>query len=96
MLGPYQTFRQMVAEDPRCSTKNPLFSTLEQPGAGSYLVPNSPLQFSAAERPAPQRAPILGEHTDLVLSEILGLSDAEIRRLRDARVVAGPIELSGR
>ena len=24
--GPYQTFRQMVEEDPRCSTRNPLFS----------------------------------------------------------------------
>jgi 2-methylfumaryl-CoA isomerase len=91
--GPYQTFRQMVESDPRCSTQNPLFSTLEQPGVGSYLVPASPLQFSATERPAPRRAPILGEHTDLVLSEVLGLSDAEIGRLRDARVVAGPIEL---
>jgi len=92
--GPYQTFRQMVESDPRCSTRNPLFATLEQPGIGSYLVPGSPLQFSGAERPAPSRAPILGEHTDLVLSEVLGLSDAEIGRLRDARVVAGPIELA--
>ena len=84
----------MVDDDPRCSTQNPLFATLEQPGIGSYLVPGSPLQFSAFERPAPRRAPILGEHTDLVLSEVLGLSGAEIGRLRDAHVVAGPIELS--
>jgi 2-methylfumaryl-CoA isomerase len=92
--GPYQTFRRMVEEDPRCSTWNPLFSMLEQPGIGSYLVPGSPLQFSGAERVPPRRAPILGEHTDEVLSERLGLSAAEIGRLRDSRVVAGPIELT--
>jgi 2-methylfumaryl-CoA isomerase len=92
--GPYQTFRQMVKEDPRCSTRNPLFAWLEQPGIGRYLVPGSPLQFSEVESRAPQRAPVLGEHTDLVLSEALGLSDMEIGRLRDQRVVAGPIELT--
>jgi 2-methylfumaryl-CoA isomerase len=92
--GPYQTFRQLVEEDPRCSTRNPLFAMLEQPGIGSYLVPGSPLQFSAAERVSPQRAPRLGEHTDEVLSEVLQLSSGQIGQLRDKKVVAGPIELS--
>jgi 2-methylfumaryl-CoA isomerase len=40
-----------------------------------------------------RRAPILGEHTDEVLSEILQLSNAQIGVLRDKRVVAGPIDL---
>jgi 2-methylfumaryl-CoA isomerase len=91
--GPYQTFAQMVAEDPRCSTANPLFSTIEQPGIGAYLVPGSPLQFSALARQAPHRAPLLGEHTDEILADVLGLSSGQIGELRDARVVAGPIEL---
>jgi 2-methylfumaryl-CoA isomerase len=92
--GPYQTFRQLVEEDPRCSIQNPLFATLEQPGIGSYLVPGSPLRFSAAEHVPPRRAPRLGEHTDEVLSEILQLSSGQIGQLRDKKVVAGPIELS--
>jgi 2-methylfumaryl-CoA isomerase len=92
--GPYQTFRQLVEEDPRCSTQNPLFSRLEQPGIGSYLVPGSPLQFSNEERLVPRRAPLLGEHTDEVLSDLLGLSGAEIGKLRAKGVVAGPIEVS--
>jgi 2-methylfumaryl-CoA isomerase len=92
--GPYQTFRQMVEEDPRCSTRNPLFGLLEQPGIGSYLVPGSPLQFSAAGRVPPRPAPRLGEHTDEVLSEVLQLSSGQIGQLRDKKVVAGPIELS--
>jgi 2-methylfumaryl-CoA isomerase len=91
--GPYQTFAQMVAGDPRCSTANPLFSLIEQPGIGSYLVPGSPLQFAAVPRAAPRRAPLLGEHTDEILGGVLGLSDGQIGKLRDARVVGGPIEL---
>lgn len=91
--GPYQTFAQMVAEDPRCSTANPLFSMTEQPGIGTYLVPGSPLQFAAAARDVPRRAPVLGEHTDEILADVLGMSSGRIGELRDARVVAGPIDL---
>ncbi|MFZ0387962.1 MAG: CoA transferase [Solirubrobacteraceae bacterium] len=88
--GPYQTFGQLVTEDPRCSPANPMFSMLAQPGIGEYLVPGSPLEFSSLGRLAPARAPVLGEHTDQVLAELLGLSDTEIGRLHDAGVVAGP------
>ncbi len=88
--GPYQTFGQLVTEDPRCSPANPMFSMLAQPGIGEYLVPGSPLEFSSLGRLAPTRAPVLGEHTDQVLAELLGLSDTEIGRLHDAGVVAGP------
>jgi 2-methylfumaryl-CoA isomerase len=88
--GPYQTFTQLVTEDPRCSPANPMFSMLQQPGIGEYLVPGSPLEFSALGRLPPNRAPVLGEHTDQVLAELLGLSDTEIGQLHDAGVVAGP------
>jgi 2-methylfumaryl-CoA isomerase len=91
--GPYQTFLQMVEEDPRCSTDNPMFAEIEQPGIGSYLVPGSPLSFSGLPRAAPTRAPILGEHTDQVLTEALGLGDGQIGKLRDEGIVGGPIEL---
>jgi len=67
-----------------------MFSLLQQPGIGEYLVPGSPLEFSALGRLPPTRAPVLGEHTDQVLAELLGLSDTEIGRLHDAGVVAGP------
>ncbi|MCG6860429.1 MAG: CoA transferase [Chromatiaceae bacterium] len=92
--GPYRTFRQMLQEDPRVSTANPMFSELEQPGIGSYLVPGSPIDFGAFDREPPRRAPILGEHTDEILSQDLGLSDSEIGRLRQAGLVAGPVEIS--
>ena len=87
--GPYQTFTELVEQDPRCSPANPLFANVEQPGIGTYRMPGSPLVFGAAERLAPQRAPTLGEHTEEVLADVLGLSDAEIGRLLGDGVVAG-------
>ncbi|MBI1205798.1 MAG: 2-methylfumaryl-CoA isomerase [Azospirillum sp.] len=91
--GPYQTFRQMVAEDPRCSTANPMFQEIEQPGIGTTLVPGSPLDFSGLARKTPRAAPRLGEHTDEILSGLLGMSDTQIAKLRDAKVVAGPVDV---
>jgi 2-methylfumaryl-CoA isomerase len=88
--GPYQTFTELVEHDPRCSTVNPMFAEVDQPGIGTYLMPGSPLAFSDAERLPPRRAPLLGEHTDEVLAGVLGLSDKEIGRLHDQGVVAGP------
>jgi 2-methylfumaryl-CoA isomerase len=87
--GPYQTFTELVENDPRASTENPMFEDVEHPGIGTYRVPRSPIDFSGAERVAAMRAPTLGEHTEEVLADLLGLTQAEIGRLYDAGVVAG-------
>jgi 2-methylfumaryl-CoA isomerase len=89
--GPYQTFRQLVTEDPRVSTANPMFQEIEQPGVGRYLAPASPIDPQPLGRVPVKRAPVLGEHTDEVLSELLGLSEREIGDLHDREVVAGPV-----
>jgi 2-methylfumaryl-CoA isomerase len=88
--GPYQTFSQLVTEDPRCSTANPMFAEVEHPGVGTYLMPGSPLSFSGVDRVPVRRAPLLGEHTEDILADVLGLSATEIGRLHDDGVVAGP------
>jgi 2-methylfumaryl-CoA isomerase len=90
--GAYRTVGQALDEDWRCSTDNPMFAPLEQPGIGTYLTPGSPLEFGAAPRQAARPAPRLGQHTDDVLADVLGLSSGEIGRLHDAGVVAGPQE----
>lgn len=89
--GPYQTFRQLVTEDPRVSTANPMFQDIEQPGVGRYLAPASPIDPQPLGRLPVRRAPVLGEHTDEVLADLLGLSDREIGDLHDRDVVAGPV-----
>jgi 2-methylfumaryl-CoA isomerase len=67
--GPYQTFKQLVAEDPRCSTENPMFSEVEHP-VGTYLTPASPLDFGVHGRLPAVRSPKLGEHTEEILAEL--------------------------
>jgi 2-methylfumaryl-CoA isomerase len=93
--GPYRTVAELVAEDPRCSTANPLFAELDQPGVGTHLVPGSPLAFGGsgdaaggvADRGA-QVAPLLGQHTVEILTGDLGLTSAEVGALIDRGAVA--------
>ena len=92
LWGPYQDFAQLVRDDPQCSAANPIFGEVDQSGAGKLLVNTQPLNFGLAGRVAPAAAPRLGEHTEAVLTEILGLPSAEYARLHDAGIVAGPDE----
>ena len=90
--GPYQTFAQAVAEDPRVSTANPLFDEIDQPGIGRLLAAGCMVDFSAESRGPVQPAPVLGQHTDEVLADLLGLPSGKIGALHDAGIVAGPME----
>jgi 2-methylfumaryl-CoA isomerase len=69
LWSPYQTVKQLVADDPRASTTNLMFSEVEHPGLGRFLTAGSPLRFGAADPVPPRPAPALGEHTDDVLRE---------------------------
>jgi 2-methylfumaryl-CoA isomerase len=86
----YQTIKQMVENDPECSLSNPMFNIVEQAGIGRYMAAGAPWEFSAFQRQPVKAAPRLGEQTDEVLADVVGLSSAEIGRLHDAGVVAGP------
>lgn len=88
--GPYQSFAQAVAEDPRVSTDNPMFDDIDQPGIGRLLAAGGMIDFSNAPRTPVQPAPVLGQHTDEVLADVLGLSSGRIGELHDRGVAAGP------
>ncbi|MBG01552.1 MAG: 2-methylfumaryl-CoA isomerase [Acidimicrobiaceae bacterium] len=85
--GPYQTFKELVHHDKRASESNPMFTKIEQSGIGEYLVPSSPLEFQGIGRMNPAPAPRLGEHTDQILEDILGLTSAEIGRLKESQII---------
>ena len=85
--GPYQTFRQAVAEDPDLSAENPMFEEIDQPGIGRYLAAGSFIDFSGIPRDPVAPAPTLGNNTDSVLSEKLGLTDSDLGALKDAKVI---------
>jgi 2-methylfumaryl-CoA isomerase len=86
--GPYQSFKQMVESDPRCSPDNPLFAEIDQPGIGRHLAPGYPVDFGAFARETPRPAPQLGADTDEVLSSVLRLDAHHIAKLHDQRLVA--------
>jgi 2-methylfumaryl-CoA isomerase len=88
--APYRTVAQAIAQDPRLVTGNPIFAPVAHPSGHTYPTPGAPMQFTGHERGTPPRAPHLGEHTDQVLAELLGLSAHEIGTLHDRGLVAGP------
>ncbi len=96
LWSPYQTFKELVESDPRASLANPMFSNVAQPGVGSWLAAGSPVRFGATPHKPANRAPELGEHTDQVLKEVLGLSPADIENLRREEVLGPPPQTPSR
>lgn len=88
-FGPYQSIRELLETDAEASVQNPLFTHQFQSGVGHYLMPGSPLRFSTAANPDARPAPRLGEHTDEILAEVLGLSASAIGALHDDKLIAG-------
>lgn len=85
--GKYQTLQQLVTQDEACSSANPMFTTINQPGVGPYLAAGLPLNFSGMERIPAAPAPILGQHTEEVLAEMLGVTQGVFGQMRERRVV---------
>lgn len=89
--GAYQSFRQLVEEDPRCSTANPLFENVPASHLGAdLLTPRSPIGVAEAQRVPAQAPPRLGEHTRPVLGQVLGLPEHAIDDLCRRGIARGP------
>ena len=88
--APYRTIREVVEKDADCSPDNPMFTLVDEPGIGSYPMAGTPLEFGAIPRMPAKCAPRLGEHTDEILMDILGIASSEVGKLHDDGIVAGP------
>jgi glutaryl-CoA transferase len=80
--GPINDIAQVFAE-PQVQARGVRIE-VEHPVAGRLPMVASPMRFSATPIEHRTPPPRLGEHTDAVLKEILGKSDAEIARLRSS------------
>lgn len=77
--GPINTIDQ-VYQNPQVKARG-MLQTLPHSSAGQAPVGASPLRFSDSPVNYRHAAPLLGEHTEQVLRERLGLSDEEIQEL---------------
>ncbi len=55
---------------------------------GRIPIVNRPIRFTGAPQPVPAAPAVLGEHTDDILREVLGLNADNISALRAAKVIA--------
>lgn len=55
---------------------------------GSIPIVNRSIRFTGAEQPVPEAPPVLGQHTETILSDVLELSPERIAALRAAGVIA--------
>lgn len=75
-----------VHDDPQIAHRGH-FGTVHHPVLGDHPAETHAIRFSAMAPTLRSPAPRLGEHTDVVLRELIGMADDEITRLRDAGVL---------
>ncbi|RZJ98059.1 MAG: CoA transferase [Novosphingobium sp.] len=73
LAQPQTVAREMVVE-------------VEHQTLGTIPIVNRPIKFDE-KQPKPAAPPVLGQHTDAILAEVLGLSADEIAALRSAKAV---------
>lgn len=84
--APVNSIDQVFALDQIQAREMEISISHKQSPAPIHLV-GSPLKFSDTPVSYRLAPPTLGEHTDEILAELLGLDDGEIRGLRDGRVI---------
>jgi crotonobetainyl-CoA:carnitine CoA-transferase CaiB-like acyl-CoA transferase len=85
--GVVQTAEDRAERDPQIRLRN-LYPEVDHPTIGRYPVEGLSFAMSASPpREAWRGAPLLGEHTELVLTEILCMGSAELRELAEEGVI---------
>ena len=75
-----------VFDDPHIQARC-MVSTWQHPLAGSINLVASPLKLSRTPVRHDHPPPLLGQHTDAVLTEVLGYGPADIARLREQHII---------
>ena len=84
-VGPVNDVAEILA-DPHVRARR-LVGSFDYPGVGEFKALAVPYKFLGWDNPEIGAPPALGEHTEKVLNELLGLSQQEISRLRTAKAI---------
>ena len=82
--GPVLSMKEL-AEEPSLRASGTVVE-VDHPERGKYLTVGNPIKLSESTTSV-KRSPLLGEHTDEILMEILGLSEVEIASMRSNDIV---------
>jgi crotonobetainyl-CoA:carnitine CoA-transferase CaiB-like acyl-CoA transferase len=85
MCAPLQTVDE-VFTDPQAIARE-FFVQIENPEAGSLLQPSGPFKMSETPWKVRRPAPSLGQHTEEVLTQDLGLAADDVKSLRAESVI---------
>lgn len=89
--GPIQSIADIVA-DPQFIARE-MFDHVQLPGGEPLDIPAVVPKLSATPGGTRWIGPAIGEHTDAVLRELLGLDDARLAELAEAGVIERPSQL---
>jgi len=91
--GPVISSAELL-DDPHLKARG-TYQTVERAfvGAHPYTVPTAPIKLSKTPVAIRRPAPVVGEHNDYVLRELLGMPESEIQSLADENIIGtGPLE----
>jgi len=84
--APLYTVKDVV-EDKHIAVARRMIREVEHPVAGKMKVVGSPINLSETPAEIRSPAPLLGEHTELVLKDILNLTEAQIAELKKKNAI---------
>jgi formyl-CoA transferase len=83
-VGPILSMKE-IAEEPSLRDTGTVVE-VDHPERGPYLTVGCPIKLSDCPADV-KRSPLLGEHTDEILAEVLGMSDEEIAKAKEVGAV---------
>jgi len=86
-VGPILSMKE-IAEEPSLR-KTGTVVEVDHPTRGKYLTVGNPIKMSDSITQV-RRAPLLGEHTDEILRNELGYSDAEVAEIKTSGAITAP------
>ena len=75
-----------VLKDPQIKARD-MIVEVEHPVAGKMHLPGVPIKMYKTPGSVDKAAPLLGQHTEEILQEILGYDTAKVQELRDQGVL---------
>jgi crotonobetainyl-CoA:carnitine CoA-transferase CaiB-like acyl-CoA transferase len=84
-IGPVNDVAEILS-DPHVRARK-LIGSFDYAGVGEFKALAIPYKFLGWDNPEIGRPPALGEHTESVLGELLGLSKDDVTKLRTARAI---------